>query len=132
MSPKKEINVRARMSSRDRVNMDVKSYLSSMGRFNDLYGYGVGNKAIGSNTGQGYGFQNEQSGRQFNMPSYTGATYSTPEDDFDAHMANMYGGMTTKHTDQFGLIGKIFELQARQSYKPPEAKKYEAPDVENL
>ena len=51
---------------------------------------------------------------------------------FDAHMANMYGGMTTKHTDQFGLIGKIFELQARQSYKPPEAKKYEAPDVENL
>jgi|TARA_R110002096_G_scaffold83734_5_gene193954 hypothetical protein len=120
------------MSSRDRVNMDVKSYLSSMGRFNDLYGYGVGNKAIGSNTGQGYGFQNEQSGRQFNMPSYTGATYSTPEDDFDTHLGNMFGGMTLANTREMGFLGQLFEHQARQSYRPTEAKKYEAPDVENL
>ena len=101
------------------INENLAKYQKSMGRFQELYGRGVGNQTVSSGSGQGYGYRNPNTGKSFHMPKYTGGVQGPP-----VNQSNPSG--------QSGFWGWIIDAMMRDARKKHKPKKYDAPDVENL
>ena len=106
-------------SDQGTVNKHLAEYQKSMARFNELYGREAGNKTVSSKTGQGYGYQNPDTGKSFYMPKYTGGVQGP-----DEKQSNPSGAG--------GLIGWLMDSMARKARNIQQSKKYDAPDVENI